>query len=115
SAEVRHEGGKGPSRQLRIKGLIPAVFYGPGTTPSKLAVSPKELRRALGTELGRNQVIELAVAGKKELAIVREVQIDPLRREPIHVDFYRVELGKPILVHVPFETKGKALGVVEGG
>src|SRR5262249_32781476 len=61
TAEVRHEGGKGPSRQLRMKGLIPAVFYGPGTEPTRLAVSPKDLRKALSTELGRNQVIELTI------------------------------------------------------
>jgi large subunit ribosomal protein L25 len=115
TAEVRHEGGKGPSRQLRMKGLIPAVFYGPGTEPTRLAVSPKDLRKALSTDLGRNQVIELSIAGKKELALVRDLQIHPVERDVIHVDFYRVELGRAVLVDVPFETKGKAVGVTEGG
>ncbi len=114
-AEVRHEGGKGPARQLRIKGLIPAVFYGPGTEPTSIAVSPKELRKALSTEYGRNQVIELTLDGKKELAVVREVQHHPVTRDLLHADFYRVALDREIEQKVPFETKGKAIGVAEGG
>ena len=114
-AEVRQGGGKGPARQLRMKGLIPAVFYGPGTTPTSIAVNPKELRKALSTEYGRNQVVELALGGKKELAVVREVQIHPLERNLLHADFYRVELDREIEQKVFFETKGKALGVAEGG
>jgi large subunit ribosomal protein L25 len=114
-AEVRQSGGKGSARQLRNKGLIPAVFYGPGTQPTALAVDPKALRKALGTEHGRNQVVALAIGDKKELAVVRELQIDPLKRDLQHVDFYRVELGRPIVQEVPFETKGKAAGVVAGG
>ncbi len=114
-AEVRPGGGKGPARQLRMTGLIPAVFYGPGTEPTSIAVSPKELRKALSTEYGRNQVVELAFGAKKELAVVREVQIHPLEREIIHADFYRVELDREIEQKVPFETKGKAAGVAAGG
>jgi large subunit ribosomal protein L25 len=114
-AEVRPGGGKGPARQLRSKGLIPAVFYGPGTEPTSIAVNPKELRKALSTEFGRNQVVELAFGAKKELAVVREVQIHPLEREVIHADFYRVELDREIEQKVPFETKGKAAGVAAGG
>ena len=52
-AEVREGSGKGPARQLRAKGLIPAVFYGPGVNPTQIAVSPKELRKALGTAAQR--------------------------------------------------------------
>jgi large subunit ribosomal protein L25 len=114
-AEVRHEGGKGPARQLRMKGLIPAVFYGPGTEPTSIAVSPKELRKALSTEYGRNQVVELTLGGKKELAVVREVQHHPVTRDLRHADFYRVALDREIEQKVPFETKGKAIGVAEGG
>ena len=39
-AEVRTAGGKGPARQLRLKGLIPAVFYGPGKSPTNLTIAP---------------------------------------------------------------------------
>ncbi len=104
TAEVRTAGGKGPARQLRSKGLIPAVFYGPGTDGLLLAIAPKALKKALSTEYKHNQLIKLSIGGKTELALVREVQVDVLRREPRHCDFYRVELN----------TTGKAAGVVEG-
>lgn len=114
-AEVRKEGGKGPARQLRVRGLIPAVFYGPGTTPTSLAVSPKELAKAISGAHGRNAVLSLKVDGKDELALVKELQIHPLSRELRHVDLYRVELGREVLVQVPFTTHGKAAGVQKGG
>ena len=118
-AEVRPEGGKGPARQLRMRGLIPAAFYGPGTDPMGLAVAPKELLKALATEHGQNQLIELSIkAGDKvrsELAIVRELQIHPVKRSAVHVDFYRVSRDRAVKTTIPFEVKGKAAGVVNGG
>lgn len=114
-AEVRHEGGKGPARQLRMKGLIPAVFYGPGTEPTAISVSPKALRKALSTEYGRNQVVELLFGERKELAVVHELQVHPVDRTLVHADFYRVALDREIEQRVPFETTGKAIGVAEGG
>ncbi|MCA9601288.1 MAG: 50S ribosomal protein L25 [Polyangiales bacterium] len=115
SAEVRTGGGKGPSRQLRMRGLIPAVFYGPEVEPQSISVSPKELVKALSTQFARNVVIEVDVAGKKELAMVREVQVHPLTREALHVDLYRVMADRPVEVKVPFRTEGKAVGVQKGG
>jgi large subunit ribosomal protein L25 len=115
SAEVRHAGGKGSSRQLRLTGLIPAVFYGPGTEPQSLSVSPKELVKALSTEFARNVVVDLKVGGKQELAMIREVQVHPLTRQALHVDLYRVSNDRPVEVRVPLKTTGKAVGVQKGG
>jgi large subunit ribosomal protein L25 len=115
TAEVRSGSGKGPARQLRMRGLIPAVFYGKGVQPSSMAVSPKELAQALTGPLGRNQPISLKVAGQDELALVKELQIHPISREPRHVDFYRIQADQPVAVEVPFRTTGKAAGVVKGG
>jgi len=114
-AEVRTGSGKGPARQLRMRGLIPAVFYGPGVAPTGLAVAPKEVRRVLSTDKGRNAIVKIAFDGREELAICKDVQIHPVDREPLHVDFYRVELDRPVSVLVPLVTKGKAVGVSKGG
>ncbi|MCA9581633.1 MAG: 50S ribosomal protein L25/general stress protein Ctc [Myxococcales bacterium] len=114
-AEVREGRGKGPARQLRAKGLIPAVFYGPGVEAQPIAVSPKELVRALSSEYGRNVVIDLHVDGKQERAMVRELQVEPVSREPLHADFYRVLADREVSVTVPFSTKGRAAGVQKGG
>jgi large subunit ribosomal protein L25 len=117
TAEARTQTGKGPNRQLRAKGLVPAVYYGPGHEPTGLAVSPKELTAALSTELGRNALLTLKIAGadKDELAMVQDLQIHPVTRRPIHVDFYKVDETVEIEREVPFNAEGRAKGVVAGG
>jgi large subunit ribosomal protein L25 len=114
-AEVRKESGKGPARQLRMKGLIPAVFYGPGKSPQNLSISPEALTKALTGPFGRNQVIELEIAGAKELAVVRDLEVEPVSRQMLHADFYSVSLDRPVKTRVPFGTRGRAIGVQKGG
>jgi large subunit ribosomal protein L25 len=114
-AEVREGRGKGPARQLRMKGLIPAVFYGPGKSPTNLAVSPETLSKILSGAFGRNQVIELELGGSKELAVVRDLEIHPLSRNILHADFYSVAADRKVEARVPFATRGRAVGVQKGG
>ena len=115
TAQARPQTGKGPARQLRAQGLIPAVYYGPGHTPTGLAISPKELAAALSTEFGRNALLTLSIGGKSELAMVQDLQVHPVTRRPVHVDFYRVDDQAEIERNVPFIADGKAKGVVAGG
>jgi large subunit ribosomal protein L25 len=114
-AEVRDSRGKGPARRLRAQGKVPAVFYGPGLEPTPLTLSPKELEKALRGERGRNAVFKLSVGGKDELAMVKDVNTDPVSQELLHVDLYRVFEDKALEVDVPFHTRGRAQGVVQGG
>jgi large subunit ribosomal protein L25 len=114
-AEARPSTGKGAARQLRAKGLVPAVYYGPGHEPTGLAISPKELIAALSGAHGRNTLIKLQIDGKAEVALVQDVQIHPVTRQPLHVDFYRVDLTKEIEREVTFVADGRAKGVVAGG
>jgi large subunit ribosomal protein L25 len=115
SAEVRDGRGKGPARQLRMQGRIPAVFYGPGVETKALSVSPKELVKALGTEWGMNAVIELSFDGVTERVMIKDVQVHPLDRQPLHVDLYRVTDESRVHVRVPVATRGRPLGVQKGG
>jgi large subunit ribosomal protein L25 len=114
STEIRDSRGKNAARQLRAKGRIPAVFYGSGTEPIALSISPKELSAALSTEIRRNAVLQLDIAGQKQLAMVKELQVHPVTRELRHADLYRVALDAEITVQVPLRALGKAKGVVEG-
>ncbi|MBZ0117672.1 MAG: 50S ribosomal protein L25 [Sandaracinaceae bacterium] len=114
-AEVRAERGKGPARQLRARGLIPAIFYGPGKEPQKLAMSPLALERAISGAYGRNQVIELDIDGRKELALLRDLEVHPLSRRILHADLYSVARDRAVTTSVPFETEGRSIGVQRGG
>ena len=115
TAEARSQTGKGAARQLRARGQVPAVYYGPGHEPTGLAVAPKELIAALSTPHGRNALLTLKIDGKDELAMVQDLQIHPVTRRPVHVDFYRVDAALDIERMVPFVAEGRAKGVVAGG
>ncbi len=114
-AEVRETRGKGPARQLRMRGLIPAVFYGPGAEPVTLQLDPAPLRAAITGEYGRNQVLELAFGDQKSLAVVKDIAVHPVSRDVLHVDFYAAAKDRPLRAEVPFLTTGRALGVQKGG
>ncbi|MBT8467968.1 MAG: 50S ribosomal protein L25 [Deltaproteobacteria bacterium] len=114
-AEVRAGRGKGPARRLRAEGKVPGVFYGPGVEPTPLTLSPKELIKALRGERGRNVVFKLSVDGKDELAMVRDLTTDPVTQELLHIDLCRILEDWVLEVQVPFRTRGRSVGVVQGG
>ena len=103
--QQRRETGKGPARRLRRAGQLPAVLYGHGETEI-LTMSQEALMRVRQSEAGENAILELMVEGERPAtynAILREIQIDPVSRAPIHVDLYRVRMDEPITVTVPLE------------
>ncbi len=115
-AEVRTGRGKGPARQLRFQGKIPAVLYGPGGETQAISVDPALLAKALTTPFRRNQLIELDIAGSaSQLATVRDLDVHPLTQQIRHADFYRVALDRPATYEVPLRTSGRSKGVVKGG
>ncbi|MEB2312123.1 MAG: 50S ribosomal protein L25 [Sorangiineae bacterium] len=116
AATRRQDFGKGPARQLRREGKIPAVAYGKGQTAETLAVAPKELTSVLTSERGRNTVIELLVEGEeKRTVLLSDYQYHPLSRELLHADFIQIGLDEPVDVEVPLVLEGKPKGVVMGG
>jgi large subunit ribosomal protein L25 len=119
SAEVRQETGKGFARRTRAAGRVPAVLYGRREQPLSLSLDPLALVRSLDKERKRNTVFSLSVStnGKASdvTAMIRDVQIDPLSRRIVHVDFLRVDLEDEVKVNVPLVLKGTPAGVVDGG
>jgi len=103
-AEVRENFGKGFARRLRAAGKIPAVIYGHGTAPVHVALPGHQMsllvRRA-------NAVIELDVDGKEQLALVKDVQKDPVRQIIEHIDLLVVKKGEKVQVDVPVVVVGE--------
>ncbi|MDR7482753.1 MAG: 50S ribosomal protein L25 [Armatimonadota bacterium] len=116
-AQARAGVGKGVARALRRQGMVPGVLYGHGRAPRPLAVDARALNAVLRTHAGLNVLIDLEVAGNGEPAtvMVKEVQRDLFRHEPIHVDFCAVSLSATLQAHVPIVLKGVPKGVAEGG
>ena len=119
SVEIRNQSGKGPARRARSSGKLPAVLYGHKIAPLSLVLDPVELTHALDKERKRNTVFTLDVkdATKSEavMAMIREVQIDPMSRLPVHVDFIRVSMDEEVKVSVPLVLTGTPVGVTNGG
>lgn len=104
-AEVRTEFGKGAARRTRAAGRIPAVLYGHGSDPRHLSLPGHEvsliLRRA-------NAILTLDVEGKRETALVKDVQRDPVRQIIEHLDLIIVKRGEKVAVDVPVVLEGES-------
>jgi len=105
AAELRESFGKGAARKLRVLGKIPAVIYGHGTTPVHVSLPAHHialiLRRA-------NAILELDISGKTQLALVKDVQKDPVRQIIEHLDLIVVRKGEKVQVDVPVHLEGES-------
>lgn len=114
AAERRAGNGKGEARALRRAGRVPAVAYGSGLVPTPLSVDALELYHALHTDAGLNAVLRLEFEGEMHLALARELQRHPVRRDVLHVDFVAFDKDKPVAADVPIHLEGHAPAVDEG-
>lgn len=111
-AERRQEKGPKASRRMRREGVVPGVLYGHGdNTP--IAIREFDLMKLLVTP--RVYLVELELDGKVEKVLVQEVQYHPVSDRPVHIDFYRYSEDEPIVMNIPVELVGHAVGVRAGG
>jgi large subunit ribosomal protein L25 len=119
AARERQETGKGAARKLRQQGQIPAVFYGPGLEPMKLAVPYSDLERIVTGVSGENVIIALEVEseGRSQTrsVMLKELQSDPVHEKYLHADFYEISMDKEITVNVAIQLNGTPIGVTNGG
>ena len=117
TAKGRTDRGKNAARRLRREGLVPGVVYGGKGENLAVAVDPKALQKVLRSEAGRNAILKLDIAGAGSTnAILKSWQVDPVRENFLHADFYRIAMDVAIRVTVPIHTVGEARGVkVDGG
>jgi len=104
SAEPRDKFGKGAARQLRREGKIPAVLYGHKEEAVHLALPEHELFLALKTP---NVLLNLDLGDRRQLALPKAVQKDPVRRTLEHVDLLLVRRGEKVTVEIPIVTVGE--------
>ena len=107
TAETRTEFGKGAARRIRREDKIPAVIYGHGNDPVHVTLPGHQTMMAL-KHGGSNALLELDVEGSEQLALAKEVQVDPIRRVIEHIDFVAVRRGEKVTVDVPIHVVGDA-------
>jgi large subunit ribosomal protein L25 len=116
-ATARPRAGKGAARQARRDGNVPAVIYGNHETPETISLEYNELWKQVLRGHFTSTAIELDVEGKKHIVLARDVQVDPVRDMPLHVDFQRVGKDGVIRVSIPVHFVNEALspGLKRGG
>lgn len=113
--EKREVKGTRSSGRLRRTGLVPAVIYGSGQTDALIQVDAKTFQD-LARKHNHNFLVNLEVSGEKsKLAIVQDIQRNPLNGALIHVDFHAVSENDVIHAAVPIELHGEPTGVKNGG
>lgn len=116
---IRTATGNGPARRLRQKGQIPAVLYGPGTESILLAVNISDIEKILKKGRIGQVLLTLVIPNNGDTStktvMVKELQLHPVSRNFLHIDFYEVAMDRKIMVNVPITTTGKAKGVETGG
>ena len=103
--EARASFGKGAARKIRATGKIPAVIYGHGAEPQHVTLPGHETALILRKS---NQVLELDIQGKTQLALVKDVQKDPVRQIIEHIDLIVVRKGEKVTIDVPVHLEGEA-------
>lgn len=117
--EYRENMGKNKSKQLRNEGYLPAVFYGPDykeAVPVKVSVD--EILPHIQSSHWKTLMFNVIFPdGKKEMAMIRDYQRDPISRQVLHIDFYQLVKGHRVLVAVPIVliNRESCLGVKKGG
>lgn len=115
SADARITG-KANSRALRRDGKVPAVIYGAHKN-SNLYVEEKAIKK-YNTRAYENALYTLKSPAKDlndVVVLMKEVIVHPLSQRPTHVDFYAIDLKKPIRVFVEVRLEGKPIGLADGG
>lgn len=103
------------TKQIREEGYIPSVVYGKGKDSKAVSVNSMDLLKTVRDE-GRNVIITLEIEGEKPTQVMlHEYQMDPIRDEVIHADFYMMDMESEMDVEVSFHLEGEAQGSKDGG
>ncbi len=112
NAEKRTGVGTRNAKRLRAEGKLPAIMYGHGEEPASLTICQHEMELAI--QHGE-RILELAIDGKIQNVMIKDVQYDALGDHVLHVDLTRVNMDERVEVTIPILLVGTPEGTKEGG
>ncbi len=117
TAEARKDAGKGASRRLRRADLVPAIIYGGEQSPEQITLAGKAIRKVLEADSFYSQILTIELEGKKQQAILKDVQRHPAKEFAMHLDFLRVAADQALTTNVPlrFLNEESCVGVKDQG
>jgi large subunit ribosomal protein L25 len=117
--EVRTRDGAGrkEARAVREAGDVPGVIYRSGQDATPIAVNARALRAAVTGSGGVHALMDVTVdgSGKPRTAIIKDLQVDPVRDRVVHIDFHEIPLDQKIATVVAVNLVGEPAGVNMGG
>ena len=116
-AAARPKSGKGAARAVRRDGRVPAVIYGDKKEAQTVSIDHNDLHRLILRGRFLKSVFEIDVDGAKGRVLPRDIQLDPVKDFPIHVDFLRIGADNRVRIGVPMKFTHEALspGLKRGG
>lgn len=117
NASSRTLSGTGGARAVRTAGMVPGIIYGNKKDPEMIAIDPKVLMIECLQPGFFSRLYSVAVDGKEQEVLAKDVQFHPVTDRPLHVDFMRVSKNAKVNVFVPitFINEDKAPGIKRGG
>ena len=112
-AEKREVTGK-KLKDLRKNGKIPAVMYGAGDSGVLLEIAERDFERVF-KQAGESSLVELEIGGNIKNVLIHDVAFDPIRDNPVHVDFLQVRMDKLIKADVELSFEGESPAIKLGG
>lgn len=109
---VRTEFGKKAAKAIKRNNNIPCVVYGINDTVH-FTVASADVRKLIFTP--EVMFADLDIDGNKKIALLKDIQFDPLSDVVTHIDFYQVNPEKPVKVRIPLKLVGNSVGVKAGG
>jgi large subunit ribosomal protein L25 len=113
-AQERSKATRAIMNSLRENGNIPAILYGKNVSNTPISVEKLDFKKQMN-EIGKNGIFIIDVDGKRQQAIVRNYEVDPITREIIHIDFLAVNSLSVITADVRIVLVNNAEGVKDGG
>lgn len=119
SAQTRTGVGRSAVNKLKQQGLVPAVVYGGHDKPQTLQVNARDIGNLLSHATSEHILVDLQIADggntTSRLALIQEVQHDPIKGSVLHVDFHAVRADEKIHAEIPVEPLGEPAGVKNYG
>jgi large subunit ribosomal protein L25 len=117
TVEARDGRGSGEAGRMRSQGRVPSVLYGGERPPVAISVDEHAVKEILKGAAGENTIflLKLKDSDEERLAMIKELQTDPISGQFIHIDFIRITRGHKLTVKMPVELVGDCVGVRHGG
>ncbi|NCO10658.1 50S ribosomal protein L25 [Candidatus Saccharibacteria bacterium] len=92
--------------KLRQDGFVPSVVYGGNDEPISTQSAVVETTKVVH-EAGRHTPVKLTIDGSKQLAIIKDVDFDPVKHQVRHIAFHAIRQDDVITTEVSLVFTGK--------